>query len=378
MPKRPRFGKTGKTVLAAIVVSLLLAVTIVKLRLPPYGFLKLRYLEYQSSKKLDIPAEYLHTDVAGLIALSTADDINRLRQRLNRLIWGHDELPTATAVPTVPALVDTRYDDIASLKQIDYLRVDMEFGLESSIYHFIPTASNNRLVLFHQGHAGDFFHGKKQIRQFLDAGFAVAAFSMPLLGLNNQPTLHLPRLGRLRLTHHDQMKYLSPRQGHPVQYFIHPVIATLNYLEAAHGYDGIAMAGISGGGWTTILCAALDPRIRKSFSVAGSYPIYLRSNAERDWGDWEQTVPELYRTANYLELYVLGAAGQGRKQLQVINKYDPCCFAGEKWRTYRASVANQVETIGDGEFDLLLDDTHAEHTISDFALRRIMEELNAL
>jgi hypothetical protein len=137
------------------------------------------------------------------------------------------------------------------------------------------------------------------------------------------------------------------------------------------------MVGLSGGGWTTTLAAAIDTRIDKSFRVAGSYPIYLRSNSSRDWGrgDYEQTVPEIYNTANYLELYILGSHGANRKQLQIINQYDSCCFAGTKWETYKDIVRKVVRELKAGEFDLFMDTTHMEHVVSDAAISRILAEL---
>ena len=50
------------------------------------------------------------------------------------------------------------------------------------------------------------------------------------------------------------------------------------------------MVGLSGGGWTTNLLSAIDDRIRYSFSVAGSMPIYYR--LEASMGDIEQFLPE--------------------------------------------------------------------------------------
>jgi hypothetical protein len=213
----------------------------------------------------------------------------------------------------------------------------MDYGLKSNIYHFIAKAPNNKVILYHQGHGGDFYKSKEQIRAFLDSGYSVIGFCMPLLGLNNKPTIQLPRQGKLKLTFHDHMKFLSPVNGHSVKYFIEPVAIVLNYLKKNYDYSSISMVGLSGGGWTTTLAAAIDTRIDKSFPVAGSYPIYLRSNSSRDWGrgDYEQTVPEIYNTVNYLELYILGSHGANRKQLQIINQYDSCCFAGTKWETYK-------------------------------------------
>ena len=45
------------------------------------------------------------------------------------------------------------------------------------------------------------------------------------------------------------------------------------------------MVSISGG-WTTTVYAAIDPRVTRSYPVAGSLPIPLRVDV-RDWGDWE-------------------------------------------------------------------------------------------
>ncbi len=178
----------------------------------------------------------------------------------------------------------------------------MEYGLKSYVYHFIPQQPNDKFVFYHQGHRGDFILGKKQISQFLDNGYAVLAFSMPLYGPNNQPTVELPRIGKLKLAQHDHMKFLTPESGHPIKYFIEPVIIALNYINQSLDYSSISMVGISGGGWTTTLAAAVDTRIGYSFPVAGSYPIYLRSNSQRDWGDYEQNAPELYKKVNYLVL----------------------------------------------------------------------------
>ena len=102
--------------------------------------------------------------------------------------------------------------------------------------------------------------------------------------------------------------------------------------------------------------------------VAGSLPLWLRSGQRADWGDWEQSIPELYRVMNYLELYVLGASGPGRGQLQVLNQYDPCCFAGVRSRVYETVVAERVASMGAGGFAVLIDDSHAAHAISPIAV----------
>lgn len=68
----------------------------------------------------------------------------------------------------------------------------------------------------------------------------------------------------------------------------------------------------------------------------------------------------LYRQANYLELYILGAVGTGRSQLQVLIAYDPCCFDGVDFRTYEPTIREIVARLG-GRFEVFLDTTHREH-----------------
>ena len=109
--------------------------------------------------------------------------------------------------------------------------------------------------------------------------------------------------------------------------------------------------------------------------VAGTLPIFLRSKGTADWGDYEQNLPGLYRLANYPELYVLGAHGEGRRQIQVLNRYDDCCFAGTRAGLYEEEVREAVARLGAGRYELLLDESHREHGISEQALRAILADL---
>src|ERR1051325_10361594 len=118
--------------------------------------------------------------------------------------------------------------------------------------------------------------------------------------------------------------------GSPIKYFLESTAVSLNYLKtwgrAAHfpNYRAVHMAGLSGGGWTTTVYAAIDPSIRCSFPVAGTIPLYLRSGGSI--GDREQFEASFYRIAGYPDLYILGAHGRGRKQVQILVRRDDCCF----------------------------------------------------
>ncbi len=260
---------------------------------------------------LQTPPEYRLTDVENLIAIRTAEDAASKRAELVSLIFGSPGLPAGKPAIINRDYVDARYDDLAALQRIDRFTVEMDFSLVSRVYHFHPAAPENKLVLYHQGHMVDFYRGKETIRELLAHGFDVVAFCMPLKGLNNQPAVDVPHIGRLKLTGHDQMAFLTPEKGHPMQYLLAPVVIVLNHLTSERTYESISMLGISGGGWTTTLMAAIDERIRYSFPVAGSYTIYLRSNSKRDWGDYEQTAPDIYTRVNYPGDLYSGRMGQG-------------------------------------------------------------------
>jgi len=306
-----------------------------------------------------------------LITLADPEDVGERRAQIIRILWGSGSLPRAQ--PLIEHDIrDDRWTD-RSIARIDRLTVAMDFGLESRAYHFVPASPNGRLIVFHQGHDGHFELSREIILRFLKRGFSVAAFSMPLLGPNNTPQIFVRGIGNITLTAHPQLAFLTPNQGHPVRYFLEPVIVSLNKLAPA--YSDVSMVGISGGGWTTTLVAALDPRIRHSFPVAGSYPLALLPPGH--WGDYEQTRPAIYKMAGYLDLYVMGAFGEGRQQVQILNMYDPCCFNGRLSDSYKHIVSDRVSSLGSGSYTALIDETHQEHKISGWAVKQILERLGA-
>ncbi|MDD5110310.1 MAG: hypothetical protein PHI63_03770, partial [Patescibacteria group bacterium] len=62
--------------------------------------------------------------------------------------------------------------------------------------------------------------------------------------------------------------------------------------------------------------------------------------------------------------------GAGRRQLQIFNQYDPCCFSGVRFRQYDTLVAQTVTQLAGGNFSTYLDPAY-EHAISPQALQVI-------
>jgi hypothetical protein len=318
-------------------------------------------------------------DVGSLIKINNEVDIDQKRSLLTEFFWNVGSFHRVTYNTQPPEveydISDSNYSDFQNLKRIDRLTVEMDYGINSISYLFVPKQSNEKLILYHQGHGGDFILGKDTIQFFLDRNFTVIAMAMPLLGMNNQPIVEIDGLGEMTLTSHKKLGLLETDSFNPMKLFLDPIQINLNFLDKEYNFKQYSMIGLSGGGWTTVVYSAIDERISDSFSVGGSMPFYLRVDS-RDMGDYEQTNIELYKHVNYLELYVLGAYGDGRQHVQIFNKNDSCCFSGSGYETYEFVVKDKISQLGKGNFQVFIDDTHNEHKISDFTIEQIFKNLS--
>ena len=318
-------------------------------------------------------------DIDSLIKIDNKSDIDQKRYFLTEFFWDVETLHRITFKSPLPQvesnISDSRYDNFQNLKRIDRLTVEMEYGINSISYLFIPEKSNEKLILYHQGHGGDFILGKNTIQFFLDRNFTVLASTMPLVGMNNQPIVEIDGFGKIKLISHEQLKFLEANNFNPMRLFLDPIQINLTFLDKEYDFVQYSMVGLSGGGWITVVYSAIDERISNSFSVAGSMPFYLKVD-ERDIGDYEQTNIDLYRNVNYLELYILSASGDGRKHVQIFNKNDPCCYSGNGYETYEFVIKDKISQLGQGNFQIFVDNTHNEHKISDVALDYIVKNIN--
>ena len=318
-------------------------------------------------------------DVSSLIKINSESDINQKRDFLIEHFWDAGSFMRVKDKAQLPKvetdISDSNYEDFQNLKRIDRLTVEMEYGINSISYLFIPEQPNEKLILYHQGHGGDFLLGYDTIQFFLDRNFTVLAMTMPLLGMNNQPVVEIDGLGEMKLTSHKKLRLLEANNFNPMKLFLDPIQVNLNFLAKEYNFKRYSMIGLSGGGWTTVVYSAIDERISDSFSVAGSIPFYLRVDS-RDMGDYEQTNIALYQNVNYLELYVLGAYGDGRQHVQIFNKNDSCCFSGNGYETYEFVIDDKISQLGKGNFQIFIDDTHNEHKISNHVLKLVYEEIS--
>lgn len=268
------------------------------------------------------------------IALVLKPDYERATTR-TELVDSICSGPITSFPDDIISVTDPDYDDLSQIG-IDRITTNMS-GFYSIAYHFHANTFNGHTVIYHQGHRGGFNLGKATISALLDSGYDVIAFNMPLIGPNYG-------LDRHYFDHNDLADV-----DHGLCLFVEPVIRTINYLG-----QPVYMVGISGGGWTTVLAAAMDARIIKSYPVSGSVPLDMRDRP----GDWEQL--QLPDVMPYRELYALA-----EHQLAIQNEFDPCCFSGTGLLTL---------DIGDN-WSALVDSTHHEHKISEFAISAILADM---
>ena len=189
-----------------------------------------------------------------------------------------------------------------------------------------------------------------------------------------KPIIDLDHFGKIKFTTHKHLEFLESSDFSPVKFFIEPIGVSLNYLDENFDFDSYYMMGISGGGWTTALYSAIDDRISQSYSIAGTFPIFMRSDS-KNVGDYEQIIPELYSIANYLDLYILASFGDDRKHIQIFNKNDPCCFSGDLRGIFDNDIQVNLQELGMGHYEIFIDETHFEHKISEYSLKIIQNEI---
>lgn len=90
--------------------------------------------------------------------------------------------------------------------------------------------------------------------------------------------------------------------------------------------DRVAVAGLSGGGWQTIIISSLDERVKLCNPVAGYSSYRTRARFLSDLGDSEQTPCDLASITDYAQLTAMLAP---RPVLLTKNAEDNCCFRAE-------------------------------------------------
>jgi hypothetical protein len=325
--------------------------------------------------------------VQSLTQIRTNNDIDRLRADLIKQIWP-DGYPTGTETVTASSATSGKDDASASgmyavfsgdrrsnLRSEQRLTIDLGEGFASVVYVWTPRTTNNRLFLVHDGHTDSMVNSTNYAtaHALLGLGFTVVWLQMPLYGDNlsaSSPAAPFPANCRVDCDRHGAIFAAFGETGSPFRYFLEPVVVSLNYALSQGKYRDVTMMGASGGGWTTLLAAAIDTRITNSASIAGSLPLHLLTGpcGEASIGHAEQRNEpgNLYSRITYPDLYVMAANGtqadgSPRKHLQINNQFDTCCFFGIAHQSYSDALAKYIAERKLGNYSYHLNTTFVGH-----------------
>lgn len=337
-----------------------------------------------------LPQQVVGVDVEQQITIRTADDIRAKRQGLVDYVWKGAGLPTARPAVRTGIPAPDGFTTITGVRRIDELTVPLRYGVRSRVYLLVPHGpGNGRVALYHNGHGEPLDTMVRTVQGLLDHGYTVLAFAMPFFHWNAQPIQDVDDPTKLTtITSHNGLAPWESADFSTLSFFLEPVAVALNHVTAVHRPTSVQMIGLSGGGWTTTVYPAMDPRVTRSYPTAGSWPVYLRSappSPKPSTGDWEQRpdlLPGFYASAGFLDMYLMAAVGPRRRQMQILNRFDACCFNGVGARSYAAAVSAHAALLAGGReerghWELLEDATHDQHTISPYALSVILWDLES-
>ncbi|MBD3181540.1 hypothetical protein GF312_04555 [Candidatus Poribacteria bacterium] len=132
---------------------------------------------------------------------------------------------------------------------------------------------------------------------------------------------------------HNRLSYLDLCGVRGLSVFFLAIQRGIDVLEdhANSDPERIAMTGLSGGGWQTIILSSLDTRISATTPNAGYIGLDYRTQFREDVGDLEQNPSDLLTIADYTHLTAMLAP---RHALLIYNEKDDCCF-----QSYRSEIS---------------------------------------
>lgn len=309
-------------------------------------------------------------DPASLIARAVVADPEAARRELVALVWGEAGFPMGLLPQTVERdVVEASLGDPGPGVIVDRLSLRMDHGIDTVFHLMHAPHPRGRLIVYHHGFGALLATAAPLFRALLAAGYDVIVHDLLGRGRNT---------GQVRLGAEDRVYNVmseTPAFDRALRFHIDPVVAGINQARAGGVYRSIDMVGLSMGGFMTILAAAVDPRISRSYPIAADLPLHLRHGQEVLPG-YPPYYPPLNERFSRPDLYVLGASGHERRQLQIFNRYDRCCYFGLRGTVYETAVAQAVSaTPAGGHFAVRLDETHADHRISDFTIDVLLANL---
>ena len=250
----------------------------------------------------------------------------------------------------------------------------MEFGINSIADFFKSKHRNKSLIIFATGHDKNIKDSNKKINFFLKNGYDVLKIDMPLKVNNSKPTIYIDNIGPLEIGHHERLKFLEGNlEGHPLKFFIEPVIVFLNYLKLNNNYENISMVGFSGGGWTTLVSSAIEKNINYSFIISGPKPLIFKNPYKKDC--YELSHKEFTALINYFDLYIISSFGSNNGLVEIININEKNNYS--HWH-YKKPILDSLNKLGSGLYEIHIDENNYSHSLSHQSLNFIHKKIKDL
>jgi hypothetical protein len=313
------------------------------------------------------------------VTLTSPADVTTRRAALINETWGTSTLPST--LPTVTTTSDPFAGSLPDVGAVYDYHAAMSNGQVNDSDLYMNSQPNGRVVIMNMGHQGTTswpsfdagYNTVPMMTALLDAGYSIFAMNMPGGGSTAEHNALFNSYGSTAM-----------------EYFLEPAVQAMNYWDARSSFSQYDFVGLSGGAWTGTVLQALDTRVKTSIVVAGSLPGIVGLGQ----GDAEQNWAPFYSTAGWVDLYLMGASGPGRSQLQILNINDNCCFGPLEWsdtfaaanqgRTwyqqvsyYSGELAAAAATVP-SDFSVVEDSTATQHQISNpFAVDLALSTLSA-
>ena len=279
---------------------------------------------------------------------------------------------SGTVIPSPCPHQEEQWLELPDPPTCDELQIE---SLGTTYRAFLFSKGHDSLVIYHEGHQGCPWWGGGEwattvfddalhlIARLLDHA-DVLYLDMPLVATNCGQEIDIG--GAIYSgSNHNWFALLDRPRESALAYFFNHISRAIDFLGPR--YPTVHMVGRSGGGWATTIYAALDWRILRSVSIAGTLPIELRLpdlDGRDDLGDWEQYGPHVLRLVSYQDLYE-AASGLGldssRRHVQIYNEYDECCFSGMKGQLASEDYSGHIEYLQGVSF--LVNPGETLHTI---------------
>lgn len=326
------------------------------------------------------------------VTLTSPADVAATRAALIDETWGRTTLPTT--LPTVTRIANPFGSTLPRVGAVFQYHAAMSNGQVNDSNLYMNSNPNGSVVIVNMGH-----QGTTSWPSFSPAYGTVPLVSALLTNGFSVYAMNMPAAGQCCTAH----PLLFARYGNAaMQYFLEPAIQAMNYWQSHGTFSQDDFVGISGGGWTGSVLQALDPRVRTAVVTSGSlpgtqfccqsFPISQLPNQGDSSFAAEQSWTPFYSIAGYVDLYLMGASGPGREQLQIMLVNDDCCFGPRQWTSVYVnandgrnwyqqlgsyqSLVNTSTTNVPNNFSVVLDNVAQSHQFSDpFAVNLTLQTL---